>query len=541
VLLRRLTLLAASFGVLAFPAVAGAGSVTDLSLTGFSDMVVDSANEHVFVTGGSGNSSVVVLNYSGTVVTTITSEPGAAGMALDPDSGTLYVALSDSNAISAIDTGTLTESTRISIAPAAAPTFLELAGGRLWFAHDCSGTESNFGSIATDGNDLQQFARGGDYPVGCPLLATSPADANVLVASAVGSSPPTVFVYDASTAVPSVTVSSGLGASDDFESMAVTPDGANLIAAAGYPYSLQVFALSDLSSVGSYVTGAYPVAVAVTADGSFIAGGKDAASGNPIDVFNATSSAVVRSFSFAPTSSAVRDAGLAFSPDASKLFAVSDGGTTGVSFRTYGSPTVAQAPTTTSIAASASTVTYNHAVSLTGHLSGTTGSLSIYATPYGGSKTLVKKAAVNGAGNVSASYVLKKRTTFTAEFEGNDTHSASTSLGKVVKVRAITTLALSGFYGTSGSYRLFHVRGRAYMRGTVAPNHAGLGLKFVVQRYAAGAWRTIAIGSYPLQSNGSSYAYFYTNTRASYRAHGVFAGDADHLGSTSAWKYFKFT
>jgi YVTN family beta-propeller protein len=538
--LRRLFLLAALV-VLAVPGPATAGSVTDLSLTGFSDMVVDSAHAQVFVTGGSGNASVVVLNYSGAVVATITSQPGAAGMALDPATGTVYVALSNSNGISAIDTETLTETGRISLAPASAPTHLALAGGRLWFAHDCSGTTSNFGSIATDGSDLQQYNRGGDYPIGCPRLATSPADGNVLVASAVGSSPPTVFVYDASSNIPSVTTSKSLGTSDDFEDMAVTPDGSKLIAAAGYPYFLQVFSLSDLSSVGSYVTGAYPVAVAITASGAFVAGGKDAASGGPIDVFNASTSALVRSFSFAPASSAVRYAGLAFSPDASKIFAVSDGGTTGVSFRVYGSPTVPPAPTTTSLSTSASTVAYNHAVTLSAHLSGASGSVSIYATPYGGAKTLVKRAAVNGSGNVSASYVLKRRTTFTAEYAGDDAHAASTSAGKVVKVRALAALALTGNYGTSGKYRLYHVRRKAYLRGSVAPNHAGLPLKFVVQLQISGTWRTMASNSFPMQSNGSAYAYFYANFRGSFRTRCTFGDDADHLGDTSPWRYFRFT
>ena len=44
-----------------------------------------------------------------------------------------------------------------------------------------------------------------------------------------------------------------------------------------------------------------------------------------------------------------------------------------------------------------------------------------------------------------------------------------------------------------------------------------------------------------MQANGSSYAYFYTNLKATYRARTTFAGDVDHLGTTSAWKYFKFT
>src|SRR3954447_17677081 len=141
-----LRLIAPAAAVLALlaPAHASAGSVTALNLTGYADMVVDDAHQHVFVTGRAGDSSVIVLDYSGVLLTTITNEPGAAGMALDTANDTLYVALSSSNGISAIDTTTLAESARISIAPASAATKLALAGGRLWFAHDCSGTTSNF-------------------------------------------------------------------------------------------------------------------------------------------------------------------------------------------------------------------------------------------------------------------------------------------------------------------------------------------------------------------------------------------------------------
>jgi hypothetical protein len=165
----------------------------------------------------------------------------------------------------------------------------------------------------------------------------------------------------------------------------------------------------------------------------------------------------------------------------------------------------------------------------------------LYGQPYGGTKTLLKTGALTASGNASFTVKPSGKTTYTAEFVEDDTYASSTSSGRTISVRSRTTIALSGGYGTSGKYRLYHVGKKAYMRGTVVPNHAGRSLKFVVQRYASGAWRTIATGCYPMQSNSSSYAYFYTNLRASYRARCLFAGDADHLASTSTWKYFKFT
>jgi DNA-binding beta-propeller fold protein YncE len=91
-------LLFAALALLALPAQA-LGAVTQLDLTSYADMVVDPTHQHVFVSGGAGNSTIVVLNYSGAVVATILSESGAAGMALDPATDNLYVALESSNGI----------------------------------------------------------------------------------------------------------------------------------------------------------------------------------------------------------------------------------------------------------------------------------------------------------------------------------------------------------------------------------------------------------------------------------------------------------
>jgi hypothetical protein len=536
-----MSVLVALVALLAWAPPAAAGSTTPVSLNGFADMVVDDATDHVYVSGGSGSSSVVVLDFAGNVVSTIASQPGAAGMALDASASTLYVALSDSNAISKIDTTTLTELGRLSVSPASGPRQLALAGGRLWFSHDCSAGSSRFASIAIDGSGLQQYS-GAGYPFVCPLLATSPADPNVLVASDIGSSPPNIWVYDASTNTPTVSVTTWAGGSDDFEDMAVTPDGSKLIAAAGWPYTLQAFQMSDLAGAGSFPTGAYPTSVAVTSDGAFVAAGIESASAKEILVFPATSSTALRGYDFGSSGTDVYEGGLAFSPDASKLFAVARGTTAGtVNVRVFASPTVAPTTTATSLAVSASTVDYNRSVTLTATLSGAPGgTVAIYATPYGGTKTLVRSAAVNTYGKLSATFTMKRKTTFVAEYVGDDAHAASTSSTKTVNVRAIATVRLSGYYGTSGKYKLYHYPKDASVKGTVAPNHAGYNVKFTAQRYSSGAWRTIATASFPIQSDGSAYAKL-DASKGTYRTRVTFGGDAEHLGDTSPWVYLKIT
>src|SRR5437764_7169097 len=80
-------------------------------------LTVDAAGGHVFVSGGPGTSSIVVLDYAGAIVNTITGEGGASQMALDPATHTLYVGLHDATAISEINTQTLTETRRFSTDP----------------------------------------------------------------------------------------------------------------------------------------------------------------------------------------------------------------------------------------------------------------------------------------------------------------------------------------------------------------------------------------------------------------------------------------
>src|SRR5436305_2823546 len=96
-------------------------------------LTVDPAGQHVFVSGGPGTSSIVVLNYAGAIVKTITGENGASGMALNPATHTLYVALHDVTAISEINTQTLTETHRFSTS-FADPTSVAIAGGKLWYS-----------------------------------------------------------------------------------------------------------------------------------------------------------------------------------------------------------------------------------------------------------------------------------------------------------------------------------------------------------------------------------------------------------------------
>jgi hypothetical protein len=514
-------------------------AATNLGPANFGDMVVDDAHRHVFVSGGGGSSSVFVLDYDGNLVETITGLSWPVGMALDTATSTLYVALNGGSGIAKIDTATLAVTGELSIAPLNGPKWLGLAGGRLWFSHNCAEADGGMSSIALDGSDLQT-PDGADLPYYCPMFAPSPTNPNTMAVVDLGVSPSTVYVYDVSTATPSLIVKKYDPAGGGWwvADLVISPDGTQLLGATSG--GVAAFNLSDLARVRTYSTGGAGNSAAITADGKFVAAGRDYFEGSDIFVYNTATLTVARQFRFGGSNDRVHAGGFAFSPDKSRLFAVGTPGDGTLSFRAIVSPTAVLRATSTSLAVSATKVNYNQTVKLTAHLTGTrAGTMSIYATPYGGVKTLVRSGSVNTYGNFSASYTMKQKTTFTAEFSGTDAHAASRSGGKVVYVYAIATVRMINYYGTSGKYRLYRAGTYPDALGTVRPNHAGLNLKFVAQRYYAGAWRLVASDAFPMDYDGRFYAYLITTTRGTYRMRTVFAGDADHLGDSSPWAYFQ--
>ncbi len=533
-------ILAASALLLAAPSAPGA---TSLPAPNFGDMVVDDAHGHVFVSGGGDSSAVFVLDYEGNRVKTISGLSWPVGMALDSSTSTLYVALNGGSAITVIDTQTLTVTGALSVAPLTGPKWLGLAGGRLWFSHNCADAEGGMSSIALDGSDLQT-PEGADLPYYCPMFAPSPTNPNVLAVVDIGVSPSTVYVYDVSSATPALIVKKydPVGGGAAVTDLVISPDGSQLLGASTTANGVAVFNLTDLSRARTYTSGPYANSAAITADATFVAAGRSWFEGSDIHVYNAATLTVARRFRFGGSSSRLHAGGLVFSPDKSRLFAVGSPGDGTLSFRAIVSPTAVLKATSTSLAVSATKVRYGGRVRLTAHLTGArAGTISIYARPYGGEKTLVRAGSVNSYGNFSASYAMKRKTTFTAEYSGTDTRAASTSTGKVVAVHAIATIRMINHYGTSGKYRLYHAGRYPDAVGAVTPNHAGLNLRFVAQSYYAGAWRTVASDAFPLEFDSRVFAYLISTTRGTYRMRTVFAGDADHLGDISPWAYLQIT
>lgn len=340
----RLTVIFVCFVALlagaAAPARADTTGRTELPLSSIGGMTVDPVGQHVFVSGGPSTSSIVVLDFQGNIVKTITGEAGASQMALDTATNTLYVALHDATAISEIDTQTLTETTRFSTAPYPDPTGLVIAGNKLWFSclqDDGANCGDGIVSANLDGSDMTAAIPGWFFAT---VLAAGGTGDNLLGVADTYQEPSAVSVYDVSGSTPSLVSSLPSNKSNlaFVNGMAFDPGGANLLLTAGSPTEVESLSTSTLLSSGVYPTGAHGRAVAISPDGTHVAAGVATGTNFPPDqtdvfVYPTGETTPVRTWAIddgaGSADSAVPRNSLAFSPDGSDLFSLGDNASSG--------------------------------------------------------------------------------------------------------------------------------------------------------------------------------------------------------------------
>jgi hypothetical protein len=359
-----------------FPTASARAAVTSVPLPigHYSHMLVDQAHQHIYFTSGPGyGSSILVTDYSGQTVATIPNEPGATGLALSSDGSTVYAALANGEAVSAISTSTLTETARYDTGAGTTPLYVAYTSGKIWF-----GDGDGIGSIdpsTTPATITPKLTN--DLYGGIPMLAASPS--GVLAASATTTDPTTVFTYDVSSGTPAPLASRRLDAENAgfVDSLAVTPDGKDVVLASGGPSYAQVYRTSDLSADDAYHPPGAPGdldSVSISGDGSVAVG--TFALVNSVSVFASGGSTPLNTYNFG--SNWVYSDGVALTPDGSDLFAV-----TSATFG--GAPTLniipepEQVPSSLGLAGPAS-AKVDQAITLTGALGGT--------SPYTGGQTL---------------------------------------------------------------------------------------------------------------------------------------------------------
>ncbi|MEU9407278.1 Ig-like domain repeat protein [Streptomyces sp. NPDC048281] len=360
-----LAVLFSSAALAATPAFADTSALLPIKSTG--DIVVDGAHQQVFISDPS-NGKIVVTDYAGNVVRQLTTNlSGVNGLELSADSGTLYAAVRDLDAIAVIDTATDTETTRYTVGDK--PRSIALAGGKLWFGYG-GAAEGNIGSVDLAGDQHTVTLDQDNSWYSAPILDAAPGT-DILVAGDQDTSPASLTSYD---------VSSGAAAQlahirtdgSDVSDLQVTPDGKDVVVASGAPYYHQVYRTSDLNEDGKYTTTAYPNSVAIAPDGT-VAAGSFAWYDPDLYIFHPGSSEAVRSYDFPNTghssgADTLAPAGLAWAPDGSRLFAVTANDADVYSLREYDTP--GRAATTVTVNAPA-TATRAKQLTVTGTVSST--------------------------------------------------------------------------------------------------------------------------------------------------------------------------
>jgi len=631
--------------VLGVAGTASADTAKVLPITAVSGIAVDGVHQQVFLSDP-GAGEIVVTDYSGTVEKTLTGLSGVTGLALNADSSVLYAAVKGSDQIAAVDTATDTVATTYSLDGADAPVSVDVVGGIVWFGYN-----GDLGSLDVSGASpvvtLGQAGAGTGLTAGSEL-ASSPTAPGVLV---VGSAD-VLAVYHVSA---QGAVRQALGSMEnDPSQIALTPDGSTVLTSWGSSgYSLGEYSATDLRVTGSYPIDPYPNAVAVAPDGT-VAGGSFSWYAPSVHMFRPGAGAPYREYDFPNTGSSsgadtLLPGILAWAPDESRLFAVSQNDAGVLTLRSLSDPTkeqptltvtapakatraasltvtgkltspsavpagvslavtrtdldnptgkalaavtvgaggafsfkdtppaggtvtytVSYAGDTTHSAASGSAtvavsrttpvltvtnsgkaVNYGTKVTYTVHLGSEyrNRTVSLYGTPYGEGRQLLKAGAVNSSGNLSVSVTMYRNWTFSAVYAGDDRTAPSTVTTRTYAYTRVAE-ALSNEYRTarigSISYAYYHkntdVIVTAYM-----PYSKGRQVYLQVQQFYQGAWRTIDGGYVPLGSRGSvrvnlgasGYSGIEVRVRSVYYDGG--SGDDYNASTSTGWDYLYFT
>lgn len=254
--------------VVALPSAAGAvpGPVV-IEVPGAVGVAVDDATQRVFVSTGT-NDSVEVFAWDGTAVDTLENIDDVRRLSADPVAGVIYATESAANKIVAIDASTL-EVTRYPVAGTPCPTSVVPMDGVLYYTHLDDGCSSWPGGIG-------RLDPNADTPVGVTVDDSASGDdiltgaVGTLVSTTAGISPASLHSLRATpngTSFLDYRWDVGGNAKD----LAISPDGSEVVLAAGYPYEHPAFDPLTLDSLYTYPSTSYPQSAAFSSDGSLLA------------------------------------------------------------------------------------------------------------------------------------------------------------------------------------------------------------------------------------------------------------------------------
>ncbi|WP_406326392.1 Ig-like domain repeat protein [Streptomyces sp. NBC_01617] len=441
---------------------AAADSAGALPISSYGDIAVDGVHKRVYISDPAGN-KVVVTDYTGRVVATVPDLSGVRDLAISPDSGFVYAALPDADAVVAIETAGSTAAARYGTGENTDPQTLAVAGGRVWFAY---GQESsrNLGSFdpaqGTPEIALDQLP-GNAWTVAPELESAG----NTLVLGFHGTWSE-LAVYDVSTGAPVLRKEGAQAdARSDMADFALSADGAQIVTTSGTSsYEATAIDAGDLTRTGGYPIDAYgPDSAAIAPDGT-VALAADSPYDKDVFVFKPGATEPFRTYTYGASASGgdiIAAQGLSWAPDGSRLFAIARG-----QGKTYLRvlDDAARYPVTATVSAPAR-ATRGKQLSATGRLTSdkpfpadakVTVVRTDLDTPKG--KSLgTSTVAANGAFTFTDTPPAGGDVTYTAQYAGDATHVPVSAEATVAVSRATPSLTLNHngalySYGTDVSF-----------------------------------------------------------------------------------------
>jgi hypothetical protein len=505
------------------------------------------ANGNLFVSSGSKGSAVFVYSPAGKLLHSITGEPGAAGMVLSADGGTLYVAQSAGDKISEIDTSTFAHS---ELPVDSCPTNVALAAGRLFYSFGCDP-----GADTSGVSSIDPTSGGTPVPTGDPLPTTPQmiyappvleGAGDVLAVLGVGVEPAQLQTYTAS-ADGDVSTLGDLTDSNAPRDMSISSDGAHLLVANAISGFTEYATATMHQEAAFNVSAGFAAGVALSPDGTHFAGGVQGP-GGLVSLYDTTSSTPIWQRLAATSLTSTWTDGLAADVLPGSLTFAADGA------QVYGlvSAAFSNAPFlfASSIATSATSLHLSVKSSGASHPVSVSATLS---TP----GTVVFKEVSNRqtrvVGTVATNSNGVARLTFTSPFNGSvhalyegslTTYPAAAA--QSYKIASKARVLLSGSYATRHSVMLFRGTNRVHFLATVSPGVPAADFQRIVKASLeydhAGKWHVVGTLDDGLNKNG--VVRFKLGTSASNtltRVKVSFHGDRLNPGSRAFSPIFEIT
>ena len=519
------------------PGLPGAVVSTPLPLEAFADILVDHRRDRVLVTGGANDNEIVVLDYEGQIIETVSPFPAAAGMVMVGDK--LFVARAGGAAIDILDAETF-ERVGVHRLRETSGGRLVQANGRLWTSGgECGGWED----LQSVDIETGRVRIDGSYSLYCSTFFSTPANPHLVMTGTVGLSPAKVTAWDSSRQ-PVWGRASDHGDEMGTGDISFAPDGLTFLSALR---GATQFRLGNLEQTGvRYPVSEGATAVAQTeAEGGYVAVGS---MGEETNLY------VFRKGETTPTSSyllaggAVAPRGVRFAPDGGRIFAIThdpyayDEGAEPVFHTVLSGPTAE--PSSIDLAVAVRRITFGRRVPATVRVGRATAGIAvrILEIPFGGRARVAASGQTNDSGRVTLGLRPERNSTYVALSEGDQERLPAVSRPVSVRVRPKVTIQLRRQVARSGRTFIYRVRRPIEMIGRSSPIPHGRRLGFQVQVLGGGRWLPAGTISDRIgKRSDAARNVIYATRPASFRIRAVVARAWDRLGSRSGWTYLTAT